>query len=121
MKYSIKEDELVLSQVDEGYDALAATGLYRWNRRDKTMRATVSVESITALEDIFHRLPEPLRKERQRLRRREAMLQQQREQLEKDPKPLVDYPVKAKLMRHQIVGANMALIQFGLFDEEEDT
>ena len=49
------------------------------------------------------------------------MLQNQREQLEKDPKPLVDYPVKAKLMRHQIVGANMALIQFGLFDEEEGT
>lgn len=119
MKYSIKGDELVLSQVDEGYDDLAATGLYRWNRRDKTMRAILSGESITVLEDIFHRLPEPLQKERQRLRRRAAMLQEQREQLDGTPKPLVDYPVKAKLMRHQIVGANMALIQFGLFDEED--
>lgn len=121
MKYSIKGDELVLSQVGEGYDALAATGLYRWNRRDKTMRATVSDESITALEEIFHRLPDPLQAERRKLRRRAAMLQEQREQLEGDPKPLVQYPVKATLMRHQIVGANMALIQFGLFDEEGDT
>ena len=69
MKYSIMGDELVLSQVAEGYDALAATGLYRWNRRDKTMRATVSIESITALENIFHRLPEPLQILRRQLQR----------------------------------------------------
>ena len=119
MKYSIKGDELVLSQVAEGYDALAATGLYRWNRRDKTMRATVSIESITALESIFHRLPEPLQILRRQLQRREHLMQIQRESLDKDPVPLVHYPVKAKLMRHQIVGANMALIRFGLLDEEE--
>ena len=119
MKYSIKGDELVLSQVAEGYDALAATGLYRWNRRDKTMRATISVESITALERIFHRLPEPLQILRRQLQRREHLMQIQRESLDKDPVPLVRYPVKAKLMRHQIVGANMALIRFGLLDEEE--
>ena len=119
MKYNIKGDELVLSQVSEGYDALAATGLYRWNRRDKTMRAAVSVESINALENIFHRLPEPLQILRRTLQRRQHMLQAQREQLTGEPVPLVRYPVKAKLMRHQVVGANMALIQFGLMDEED--
>ena len=117
MKYSIKGDELVLSQVTEGYDALANTGLYRWNRRDKTMRATISVESITALENIFHRLPEPLQIRRRQLQRRDHLMQIQRESLDKDPVPLVHYPVKAKLMRHQIVGANMALIQFGVLEE----
>lgn len=118
MKYSVKGDELVLSQVGEGYEALANTGLFRWNRRDKTMRATVAIESITALEDIYHRLPEPLQILRRQLQRRDHLMQSQRESLDKSPVPLVRYPVKAQLMRHQIVGANMALIQFGLFDEE---
>jgi len=118
MKYSIRGDELVLSQVTDGYEALAATGLFRWNRRDKTMRATVSVESITALENIFRRLPEPLQIQRRRLQRQEHLMQAQRKLLDGDPVPLVPFPVKAKLMRHQIVGANMALIRFGLFDEE---
>lgn len=118
MKYSVKGDELVLSQVGEGYEALANTGLFRWNRRDKTMRATVAIESITALEDIYHRLPEPLQILRRQLQRRDHLMQIQRESLDKSPVPLVRYPVKAQLMRHQIVGANMALIQFGLFDEE---
>ena len=117
--YSIRGDELVLSQVGDAYNQIANTGLYKWRKADKTMRATLSIDSITALEDIFHRLPEPLRTERARLQLRERMLQEQREQLDGDPKPLVHYPVKANLMRHQIVGANMALIAFGLFDEEE--
>jgi hypothetical protein len=46
-------------------------------------------------------------------------MQIQRESLDKDPVPLVHYPVKAKLMRHQIVGANMALIQFGVLEDED--
>ena len=117
--YSIRGDELVLSQVGDAYNQIANTGLFKWRKADKSMRATLSIDSITALEDIFHRLPEPLRAERARLQLRERMLQEQREQLDGDPKPLVRYPVKANLMRHQIVGANMALIAFGLFDEEE--
>lgn len=116
--YSIRGDELVLSQVGDAYSQIVNTGLFKWRKADRTMRAPVSIESITALENIFHRLPEPLRAERKKLRRRERMLQEQREQLDGDPKPLVHYPVKANLMRHQIVGANMALIAFGLFDEE---
>lgn len=119
--YSVKGDELVLSQVGDAYNQIANTGLFKWRKADKTMRATLSIDSITALENIFHRLPEPLRAERDKLQRREAMLQAQREQLDGNPKPLVHYPVKANLMRHQIVGANMALIAFGMFDEGGET
>lgn len=117
MNYNVKGDEIILSQVGEGYDALSATGLYRWNRRDKTMRATVSIDSITALENIFHRLPEPLQALRRQLQHKADLMQEQRGSLDKAPTPLAHYPVKATLMRHQVVGANMALIQFGLFDE----
>ena len=117
MKFHIDGDTVVLSQVGEYYDRIADTGQFRWNRRNKTMEAPMTVESLGALLQAVGRLP-PLLQDRLRiLERRDAMLQEQRESLDKDPKPLFDYPVKATLMRHQIVGANMAMIVFG---ESED-
>lgn len=119
MKYSIQHDEIVLSQVGDYYNALADSGAFRWNRRDKTMRAPLTRENLGALQLAAGRLPEHLGQIFETLCRRERMLQSQREQLDKDPKPLVHYPVKANLMRHQIAGANSALIIFGLIDREE--
>lgn len=120
MKYSIQGGDIVLSQVGEYYEPIFRAGVYRWNRRDRTLRAPVTLESLQALESAAGRLPEPLRVQLRVLQRRERMLQTQRELLTGDPKPLAHYPVKARLMRHQIVGANMALIVFGMFDQEED-
>lgn len=117
MKFHIDGDTVVLSQVGEYYDKIADTGQFRWNRRNKTMEAPMTVESLGALLQAVGRLPPLLQDRLKILERRDAMLQEQRESLDKDPKPLFDYPVKATLMRHQIVGANMAMIVFG---ESED-
>ena len=120
MKFHIDGDTVVLSQVGEYYDRIADTGQFKWNRRNKTMEAPMTVESLGALLQAVGRLP-PLLQDRLRiLERRDAMLQEQRESLDKDPKPLFDYPVKAKLMRHQIVGANMAMIVFGETDIKKE-
>lgn len=120
MMYSIRGDELVLSQVGDAYNQIANTGLFKWRKADKTMRATLSIDSITALEDIFHRLPEPLRRSGRSSSAGNRCSRNSASSWTGDPKPLVHYPVKANLMRHQIVGANMALIAFGLFDEEQE-
>ena len=120
MKFHIDGDTVVLSQVGEYYDKIADTGQFKWNRRNKTMEATMTVESLNALYQAVGRLPPLLGAQLIRLQQKDRMLQEQRESLDKDPKPLFDYPVKATLMRHQIVGANMAMIVFGETDIKED-
>lgn len=120
MKFHIDGDTVVLSQVGEYYDKIADTGQFKWNRRNKTMEAPMTVESLGALLRAVGRLPPLLQDRLKILERRDAMLQEQRENLDKDPNPLFDYPVKAKLMRHQVVGANMAMIVFGETDIKED-
>ena len=120
MKFHIDGDTVVLSQVGEYYDKIADTGQFKWNRRNKTMEAPMTVESLGALLRAVGRLPPLLQDRLKILERRDAMLQEQRENLDKDPNPLFDYPVNAKLMRHQVVGANMAMIVFGETDIKED-
>lgn len=113
MKFHIDNNMLVLSNVGEYYEAIAGTGQFRWNRRTKTMEGPITTESLTSLRDAVGRLPELLLMTLQDLQRKDALLQEQRESLDKDPKPIFHYPVKANLMRHQIAGANMAMIVFG--------
>lgn len=113
MKFHIDGDTVVLSQVGEYYDKIADTGEFTWNRRNKTMEAHMTVQSLESLLSAVGRLPPLLLEHLARLREKDKMLQEQRESLDKDPKPLFNYPVKANLMRHQIVGANMAMIVFG--------
>ena len=118
--YNIQGDELVLHQVGELYNKLYDSGAFRWNRRDKSMRAPLTAESLKALLDITGRLPEHLYQVLYELDRREQMLQHERESLDQEAVPLTDYPVKANLMRHQVAGANMALIVFGILDKEDN-
>lgn len=113
MKFHIDGDTVLLSQVGEYYDSIADTGQFKWNRRNKTMEAAMTVESLSALNEAVGRLPPLLKEHLDILMRRDELLQKQRESLSGDPKPLFAYPVKAKLMRHQIAGANMAMIVFG--------
>lgn len=121
MKYSIQDGIIVLSQVGNYYEALRESGRFHWDRRSKSMRAPLSVEAINILEDAADgHLPRQLREERDVLEHRAKMLQYQREHLADDVVGLVHYPVKANLMRHQLAGANMALITFGLFDERNE-
>lgn len=116
MKCSLQEDELVLYQVGDAYDALADSGCFKWSRKEKCMRGKLSVETLEALKGVTGILPSKLDLVLRGLKNRERMLQEQRDQLETGPEPLWDYPVKANLMKHQVAGANMALITFGLCD-----
>ena len=43
------------------------------------------------------------------------------ERMKEDPEPLYKYPVKFPLFKHQVRGANMALITFGLIEPPEIT
>lgn len=109
MKAAMKDGRIVLAQIEQArMEKLKKTGLLRWNRRERTYSAPVSLELLDALAGIFP-LPDCIEAERRRLAGVARELDAQRAAAE--PAPLVPYPVRAKLFRHQVRAANMALIQ----------
>ena len=109
MKAAMKDGRIVLAQIEQArMDKLKKTGLLRWNRRERTYSAPVSLDLLDTLAGIFP-LPDTVEAERQRLAGIARQLDAQRAASE--PVPLTSYPVRAKLFRHQVRAANMALIQ----------
>lgn len=85
----------------------------RWNR---TTRCMVGPVSLNLLDDLarYYKLPADMETKRQRLGKTRREIDAER--LAEDPAPLLPYPVKANLYKHQIRGANMALRAFGALD-----
>ena len=109
MKVAIKDGRIVLAQIEQArMDKLKKTGMLRWNRAARTYSAPVSLDLLDTLAGIFP-LPDFIETERRRLAGVARELDAQRAAAE--PAPLVPYPVRAKLFRHQVRAANMALIQ----------
>jgi len=96
-----------LSQVEyNAFDGLAL----KWN---KQMGALVGVASIEVLQAVAHfmTLP-PVLKERLTTLTSE-LSRYEKERNNEDPEELYPYPIKAKMFKHQIRGANMALLKWG--------
>ena len=109
MKIAMKDGRIVLAQIEQArMDKLKKTGLLRWNRRERTYSAPVSLDLLDTLAGIFP-LPDFIEAERRRLAGVARELDAQRAAAE--PAPLVPYPVRARMFRHQVRAANMALIQ----------
>ena len=109
MKVAIKDGRIVLAQIEQArMDKLKKTGMLRWNRAARTYSAPVSLDLLDTLAGIFP-LPDTVEAERRRLAGIVRQLDAQRAAAE--PVPLTSYPVRAKLFRHQVRAANMALIQ----------
>lgn len=85
----------------------------RWNR---TTRCMVGPGSLNLLDGLarYYKLPADMETKRQRLGKTRREIDAER--LAEDPAPLLPYPVKANLYKHQIRGANMALRAFGALD-----
>lgn len=85
----------------------------RWNR---TTRCMVGPASLNLLDGLarYYKLPADMETKRQRLGKTRREIDAER--LAEDPAPLLPYPVKANLYKHQIRGANMALRAFGALD-----
>lgn len=115
MKIAKINNELVCAETGTYYEDLRRTGRFRYHRPDKTMRAPWGLISLNALSDII-KLPPKMEEERIRLFRIDIAIHHEKDR--KEAKPLYNYPVKASLMEHQIKGANMALLQFGVLQPE---
>ena len=105
----MKNGRIVLAQIEQArMDKLKKTGMLRWNKAARTYSAPVTLDLLDVLSQIFP-LPDTVEAERQRLAGIARQLDAQRAASE--PVPLTSYPVRAKLFRHQVRAANMALIQ----------
>lgn len=114
MKIAMQNGQIICAEVGDYYEALRATGRFKWDRPSKTMRGDLCLITLEALASVC-RLPPQLDAECRHLRRIAEAMEEQR----KCPNPvlLTEAPVKnCKLMRHQIIGINMALILFGAVD-----
>lgn len=85
----------------------------RWNRTTRCMVGPVSLNLLDGLAR-YYKLPADMETNRQRLGKTRREIDAER--LVEDPAPLLPYPVKANLYKHQIRGANMALRAFGALD-----
>lgn len=85
----------------------------RWNRTTRCMVGPVSLNLLDGLAR-YYKLPADMETKRQRLGKTRREIDAER--LAEDPAPLLPYPVKANLYKHQIRGANMALRAFGAMD-----
>ena len=85
----------------------------RWNRTTRCMIGPVSLNLLDGLAR-YYKLPADMETKRQRLGKTRREIDAER--LAEDPAPLLPYPVKANLYKHQIRGANMALRAFGALD-----
>ncbi len=85
----------------------------RWNRTTRCMVGPVSLNLLDGLAR-YYKLPADMETKRQRLGKPRREIDAER--LAEDPAPLLPYPVKANLYKHQIRGANMALRAFGALD-----
>lgn len=109
MKVAIKDGRIVLAQIEQArMDKLKKTGMLRWNKAARTYSAPVTLDLLDVLAQIFP-LPDTVEAERRRLAGIARQLDAQRAASE--PVPLTSYPVRAKMFRHQVRAANMALIQ----------
>ena len=114
----MKNGRIVLAQIEQArMDKLTKTGMLRWNRAARTYSAPVSLDLLDTLAGIFP-LPDTVEAERQRLAGIARQLDAQRAASE--PVPLTSYPVRAKLFRHQVRAANMAMLVFGAVPLEEE-
>ena len=118
MKVDMKNGRIVLAQIEQArMDKLKKTGMLRWNKAARTYSAPVTLDLLDVLAQIFP-LPDTVEAERRRLAGIARQLDAQRAAAE--PAPLVPYPVRARLFRHQVRAANMAMLVFGAVPLEEE-
>lgn len=108
MKMAIQHGNVILAEVEPlRYEQIKRLGALRWNRGSRSFTAPVSLDLLSALQRLF-KLPDFVEAERQALLATKRQIEEQRTAA--DPVPLYDYPVKAELYKHQIRGANMAML-----------
>lgn len=114
MEIAMKDNQILMRNLDSvQYNILRNTGKCIWDKKKQMLIGDVSLELLDTLNQII-RLPERIKAEYIRLKRVQNAIDKER--MNENPVPLVKYPVKLPLFAHQIRGANLALLAFGVVD-----
>ena len=114
MKMALQGNLLKIIEADNvQFTIIKSWNKMKWNKRLQQLEGTADLELLDKLASIV-RLPPAIEARRQDMRRVQDAVD--RERVNPEPVPLYDYPVKMPLYRHQIRGANMALLTFGLVE-----
>lgn len=117
MKMALQGSALKIIEADNvQFAVIKSWGKMRWNRSQKQLEGIADMELLDKLAGIV-RLPPAIEERRAELHRVQDAVD--RERVNPEPTPMFQYPVKLPLYRHQIRGANMALLTFGMIEPGE--
>lgn len=112
MKMKLENGSLIVVEADSTqYAVIKSWNIMKWNRSKQWLEGPATGELLNKMASIV-RLPAPIEAERKRINRIQEAVDAER--MKDEPVPLCKYPVKIPLFQHQIRGANMALLTFGL-------
>ena len=104
MKMALIENTLLIKEADTvQFAVIKSWGKMKWSKTTQTLSGTADIELLDKLSSIV-KLPPHIEALRQSLHDTAAAV---------DQEPRLDSPVKMKLFRHQVRGANMAAMVFG--------
>ena len=114
MEIALQNGEIKITNVDNvRFTTIKSWNMMRWDKKTQMLIGTANLELLDKLITIYH-LPPALESIRQRMHAVQDAVD--RERVDQNPKPLYDFPVKVPLYKHQIRGANMALLTFGMVE-----
>lgn len=117
MRMAIQNGIIYLIEFDNTqYGVMKSWNLLRYVKGKRRMEGPVSLDLLQRLSRITNLSPTAAELKEKLEKTQEAVDELRKED---DPKPLVDFPVKGSLYKHQIRAADMALVEFGLVDPNE--
>lgn len=117
MKMALRGDTLIIIEADNvQFTVIKSWGKMKWSKKEQTLTGTADMELLDKLAGIVH-LPPAIEARRLEMHRVQDAVD--RERVNPEPVPLYKYPVKLPLYQHQVRGANMALLTFGLLEPQE--
>lgn len=116
MKMALKDNVLLIKEADNvQFTIIKSWNKMKWTKATQTLSGLADLELLDKLASIV-KLPPTIEARRVELQAIQDAVD--RERVNPDPKPLYNYPVKLPLYKHQVRGANMALLTFGFVPPE---
>lgn len=111
MKLALANGNIYIRNTKEEYPIVKGLPNAKYDKRLQAWEVPATAEMLERLRR-FKKLPPALETERMRLKHKQELIDAER--MKDDPIPLVDYPVKVKLFKHQVRAANMAMYELEL-------
>lgn len=111
MKLALFQGKIYIQNTKEEYEIVKGLPNSRFDKKKSAWVVPLNLEMLERLQKGL-KLPDKLELERQRLQKKQMLIDKER--MVKKPIPLREFPVKIKLYEHQVRAVNMALYALDL-------